>query len=100
MSKINLPLGSTGVKVVVQPVVLFSVCDAFIRRGDGQSRVIGTLLGTIEAGVIDLRLSYAVPHIETPESVSCVSAHAARVTCRNSQGWFKVAYILPVLSLT
>jgi translation initiation factor 3 subunit F len=75
MSKINLPLGSTGVKVVVQPVVLFSVCDAFIRRGDGQSRVIGTLLGTIEAGVIDLRLSYAVPHIETPESVSIDIPH-------------------------
>lgn len=73
MSKINLPLGSTGVKVVVQPVVLFSVCDAFIRRGDGQSRVIGTLLGTIEAGVIDLRLSYAVPHIETPESVGYIA---------------------------
>ena len=77
MSKINLPLGATGVKVVVQPVVLFSICDAFIRRGDGQSRVIGTLLGTIEAGVIDLRLSYAVPHIETPESVSCAPAHAS-----------------------
>lgn len=69
MSKINLPLGATGVKVVVQPVVLFSICDSFIRRGDGQNRVIGTLLGTVEAGVVDLRLSYAVPHIETPESV-------------------------------
>jgi translation initiation factor 3 subunit F len=84
MSKINLPLGSTGVKVVVQPVVLFSVCDAFIRRGDGQSRVIGTLLGTIEAGVIDLRLSYAVPHIETPESVSDGHATATAMTCCNS----------------
>lgn len=80
MSKINLPLGATGIKVVVQPVVLFSICDAFIRRGDGQNRVIGTLLGTIEAGVIDLRLSYAVPHIETPESVSCCSADVTAVT--------------------
>ncbi len=77
MAKINLPLGATGVKVVVQPVVLFNICDSYIRRGDNQNRVIGTLLGTIEAGVIDLRLSYAVPHIETPETVSSLPAQCA-----------------------
>ena len=29
----------------VHPVVLFTITDAFIRRNDGQERVIGTLLG-------------------------------------------------------
>lgn len=81
MAKINLPLGATGVKVIVQPVVLFSICDSYIRRGDGQSRVIGTLLGTVEAGVLDLRLSYAVPHIETPESVRCALVAAGSNWC-------------------
>ncbi len=61
--------GANGVKVVVQPVVLFSICDAYIRRSDGQKRVIGTLLGTVEAGIIELRSSYAIPLQESADQV-------------------------------
>lgn len=67
--------GANGVKVVVQPVVLFSICDAYIRRSDGQKRVIGTLLGTVEAGIIELRSSYAIPLQESADQVSIDIPH-------------------------
>lgn len=62
-------------KVVVQPVVLFSICDAYLRRGDGQKRVIGTLLGTVEGGVVELRSSYAIPLQESADQVSIDIPH-------------------------
>ena len=70
MAPLNLPTGAAGIRVKVQPVVLFSICDSFIRRNDGQDRVVGTLLGSVEAGVVEIRASYAVPHNETPDMVS------------------------------
>ena len=40
--------------VHVQPVALFSILDHFMRRTDGQSRVIGTLLGTVVGSTIEV----------------------------------------------
>lgn len=68
--------GAQGVKVVVQPVVLFSICDAYIRRGDAQKRVIGTLLGTVEAGVVELCSSYAIPLQESSDQACCTVSNA------------------------
>ena len=57
-------------KVAVTPTVLLSICDSYVRRNEGQQRVIGTLLGTVdENGLIDVRNSYAVPHNESNEQV-------------------------------
>ena len=53
----------------VHPVVLFTITDAFIRRNDGQERVIGTLLGSIVDGVVEVKSCYAVPHSESTDSV-------------------------------
>lgn len=55
----------------IQPVVLFSICDSYVRRPDQSDRVIGTLLGSVSAdGVIDIKNSYAVPHSESADQVA------------------------------
>jgi len=54
----------TSLEVKVHPVVLFAILDHFVRRHDGQSRVIGTLLGSVHAGVVEVRNCFPVPHVE------------------------------------
>jgi translation initiation factor 3 subunit F len=57
---------SSQVQVKVQPVVIFSILDHFIRRNDeSQTRVIGTLLGTNIDGVIEVKSCFPVIHSET-----------------------------------
>jgi hypothetical protein len=70
MAPITLPIGPTAVSVKVQPVVLLNICDSFIRRNEGQVRVIGALLGTVTDNVVDVKNCYAVPHNESAEQVS------------------------------
>jgi len=48
----------------VHPVVVFSILDHFIRRSEGQPRVIGTLTGINVDGVIEIRNCFPVPHTE------------------------------------
>jgi translation initiation factor 3 subunit F len=64
---LTLPAGVTENSVKVHPVVLFTICDAYIRRNEGQARVIGTLLGKVGDGIIDIRNCYAVPHTESDQ---------------------------------
>lgn len=71
MSSTALPLGPSAITVKVQPLVLFNICDAFIRRNENQTRVIGTLLGTISDNVVEVKNCYAVPHNESQEQVCC-----------------------------
>lgn len=66
---LTLPVGVTENTVRVHPVVLFTICDAYIRRNENQERVIGTLLGTVGDGVVDIKNCYAVPHSESNEQV-------------------------------
>ncbi len=55
----------TGVHV--HPVALFSILDHYLRRNDGQHRVIGTLLGTRTESEIEIKNCFAVPHLEDEE---------------------------------
>lgn len=48
----------------VHPVVIFNILDQFLRRSEGQDRVIGTLLGLNVDGVIEIRNCFPVPHTE------------------------------------
>ena len=68
------PLSLSGLpsslKVKVHPAVLLTICDSYVRRSSKQTRVIGTLLGQIIDGTIEVKNCYAVPHSEAPESVS------------------------------
>lgn len=69
-SPITLPIGVTENAVKVHPVVLFTICDAYIRRNENQERVIGTLLGTVSDGYVEIKSCYAVPHSESNDHVS------------------------------
>jgi len=54
----------TQVSVKVHPVVIFNILDHFIRRQEGQDRVVGTLLGVNVEGTIEIRNCFPVPHYE------------------------------------
>ena len=52
--------GTPGSAVVrVHPSVLFGICDAYTRRQEGSDRVIGTLLGTRNAGARMMTMAWA-----------------------------------------
>lgn len=54
----------------VHPLVIFNICDCYVRRPDQAERVIGTLLGSVlPDGTVDIRNSYAVPHNESVDQV-------------------------------
>ena len=64
------PCGSQT-SVSVSSEVVMNILDSFVRRNEGQERVIGTLLGTVsEGGKVEVRSSYAVPHNESTEQVA------------------------------
>ncbi|XP_044507711.1 eukaryotic translation initiation factor 3 subunit F-like isoform X1 [Mangifera indica] len=55
----------------VQPLVIFNICDCYVRRPDQAERVIGTLLGSVLLdGTVDIRNSYVVPHNEFSDQVA------------------------------
>ncbi|KAG6854341.1 hypothetical protein C0991_007846 [Blastosporella zonata] len=60
----------TPTSVNVHPVALFTILDHYLRRGDNQDRVIGTLLGTRTETEIEVKSSFAVLHSETSEQVA------------------------------
>lgn len=66
----DLFLEGTSPKVKVLPVVYFSILDHFLRRNEGQDRVIGTLLGTITGLNVEVTSCFPVPHNETDEQVA------------------------------
>lgn len=70
-----LPLLGLNVRVQVHPVVLLSICDAYIRRNDKQERVIGTLLGSVADGVAQVQRCYVVPHNESADQVAVDIVH-------------------------
>ncbi|KAK4756049.1 hypothetical protein SAY87_009806 [Trapa incisa] len=66
----QFPPSSTELSARVQPLVIFNICDCYVRRPDQAVRVIGTLLGSIlPDGTVDIRNSYAVPHNEFSDQV-------------------------------
>jgi Mov34/MPN/PAD-1 family. len=60
---------SLNVSIKVHPVVLFQIVDAFERRNLDSHRVIGTLLGTVDKGVVEVTNCFCVPHKEYDEMV-------------------------------
>ncbi|CAB0034527.1 unnamed protein product [Trichogramma brassicae] len=55
--------------VKVHPGVLFIIVDSYERRGAEANRVIGTLLGTVEKGVVEVTNCFCVPHKEYEDQV-------------------------------
>ncbi|KAL0003293.1 hypothetical protein SO802_017074 [Lithocarpus litseifolius] len=62
---------SSTLTAKIHPLVIFNICDCYVRRPDQAERVIGTLLGSIlPDGTVDIRNSYAVPHSESADQVA------------------------------
>ena len=67
MLHLNFKAAPSG---VVHPVVALSVIDHYMRRPEGQERVIGALLGLPGVnGKVEIRNSIPVPHSETADEV-------------------------------
>jgi translation initiation factor 3 subunit F len=62
-----LNTGFSHLRCRIHPVVLFRILDHYIRRNDGQERVIGSLLGANNEGVIEIRNTFPVPHTEADQ---------------------------------
>lgn len=61
----------TSLSAKIHPLVLFNICDSYVRRSDQADRVIGTLLGSVSPdGTVDIKNSYAVPHNESSDQVA------------------------------
>lgn len=61
----------------VHPVVLFQIVDAYERRNADSHRVIGTLLGTVEKGVVEGTNCFCVPHKEYDDQVEAELSYAS-----------------------
>lgn len=89
-------------KVVIHPVVLFNIVDNYERRHDNNKRVIGTLLGRYDKGVVIVTESFAVPHQETEEEVSMDMEYAMRIgelqkkvnTNMYTVGWYSSGIVI------
>ncbi|KAJ3703393.1 hypothetical protein LUZ61_007098 [Rhynchospora tenuis] len=68
---LQYPGAAPSVSARIHPVVLFNICDAFVRRPDQAGRVIGTLLGSTSSdGTVEIKNSYVVPHNESADQVA------------------------------
>jgi len=82
--------------VKIHPSVLFSIIDHFIRRPEGQTRVIGTLLGYSTDTHVELVNCFAVPHSEKQDEVAVgqtfnknmCSLHTRVNTKEKIVGWY------------
>jgi len=54
----------------IHPNALYTCVDAYERRSTDQHRVIGSLLGTNDNGIIEITSAFCVPHSESQEEVA------------------------------
>ncbi|XP_076446573.1 eukaryotic translation initiation factor 3 subunit F-like [Babylonia areolata] len=54
----------------IHPMVMFGIVDAYERRKEQAKRVIGTLLGSCEKGVVEVTNCFAVPFDESEDEVA------------------------------
>ena len=63
----------------VHPVILYQIVDAYERRNEDSHRVIGTLLGNVEKGVIEVTNSFSVLHKEYEDQVEADLGYAGEL---------------------
>ncbi|KAF3628641.1 Eukaryotic translation initiation factor 3 subunit F [Capsicum annuum] len=92
---------STALSAKVHPLVIFNICDCYVRRPDQADRIIGTLLGSVlPDGTADIRNSYAVPHSESQDQVALdidyhhnmLSSHQKVNPKEVIVGWFSTGF--------
>lgn len=83
-------------QVKLHPTVLFQIIDYYERRKRENLRVIGTLLGTYEKGVVEVTDCFRVPHDETAQELFIMMDFASEMfelrqqVCHGETivGWF------------
>lgn len=65
-------------KIQIEPVLLFSILDSYMRREKESERVIGTLMGSVEDGIVTINNCFVVPHLEQPLKLG-IEVHNSRV---------------------
>merc|ERR1712154_638484 len=91
----------------LHPVVLFSIIDSYERRNEDAKRVIGTLLGTVERGVVEVTNCFAVPHNESDDEVAVDIEYARNMFELHKKvnvaevivGWFSTGWEVSVHSV-
>jgi translation initiation factor 3 subunit F len=63
----------------IHPVVILSILDHYKRRNDGQSRVIGTLLGERRGNETIIKSCFSVPHKESEDAVEVDMDHQEKM---------------------
>lgn len=63
------------VKVIIHPVALFGIIDGYERRNEDAKRVVGTLVGVVDKGVVEVKNCFSVPHQETEDEASHLNMH-------------------------
>eukprot|EP00824_Muranothrix_gubernata_P000355 TRINITY_DN10412_c0_g1_i1.p1 TRINITY_DN10412_c0_g1~~TRINITY_DN10412_c0_g1_i1.p1 ORF type:complete len:288 (+),score=58.22 TRINITY_DN10412_c0_g1_i1:141-1004(+) len=94
--QVFLTTGPGVVLVHVHPGVVFTILDHFVRRNDGQERVIGALLGTVVENVVEVKNCLPVPHKDTVDMVfvdqefvkDASSLHSRVYTKEVIVGWY------------
>jgi len=69
LDSVDNRMSSLNLVVKIHPVVLFQIVDAYERRNQDAPRVIGTLLGSVEKGSVEVTNCFCVPHKEYEEKV-------------------------------
>jgi translation initiation factor 3 subunit F len=86
--------GAKACLVKVHPLVLFNIVDHFSRRENTLPRVVGTLLGQYNDGIVNITNSYAVLHQEvpllfgTPSNQAMYKMHKAVNPAEVMLGWY------------
>ncbi|KAL0359197.1 UNVERIFIED_CONTAM: Eukaryotic translation initiation factor 3 subunit F [Sesamum angustifolium] len=92
---------ATRVSARVHPLVIFNICDCYVRRPDLAERVIGTLIGSVlPDGTVDIRNCYGVPHNESLDQVALdidyhhnmLSSHQKVNPKEAIVGWFSTGF--------
>jgi len=73
-SLLDLQTGNQ-VSCKIHPTVIFAILDHYVRRNDSQNRVIGTVLGVENDGVIEIKSSFPELHSESQEKQVPVDIH-------------------------
>jgi JAB1/Mov34/MPN/PAD-1 ubiquitin protease len=60
----NAPLAVSPMLVRLHPVAIAGICDAYERRKEKATRVVGTLMGKVEGDVVEVTNCFSVPHEE------------------------------------
>merc|ERR1712121_21853 len=94
-------------QVYIHPVALFAIIDSYERRNEDAKRVIGTLLGNVDKGVVEVTNCFAVPHNESDDEVAVDIEYARNMFELHKKvnsaevivGWFSTGWEVSVHSV-